>query len=230
MILSNKVINLKTEKAYLYRLIRFIFKPIFKIIFRPDIIGAENISDNGRCVVAGNHKHALDPILIDICTKRIVRTLAKKELHEGIFGFIFKGVGTIPVDLHSKENKAALIAAVDVLMDGGIINVSPEAKRNYTNEMLLPFKYGAVSMAKKSNAPIIPYAITGDYKLFSKKLTVIFGKPFYVNDMELYDANKMLYNRILELMLSITDKADLKNKHITLFDEWSKINESKQTS
>jgi hypothetical protein len=31
-------------------------------------------------------------------------------------------------------------------------------------------------------------------------------------------------------MLSITDKADLKNKHITLFDEWSKINESKQTS
>ena len=59
---------------------------------------------------------------------------------------------------------------------------------------------------------------------------MIFGKPFYVNDMELYDANKMLYNRILELMLSITDKADLKNKHITLFDEWSKINESKQTS
>lgn len=224
------MINLKSNKAYLYRLIRFIFKPVFKIVFRPKIIGAENIPDNGKGVIAGNHKHALDPILIDICTKRVVRTLAKKELHDGLFGFFFRGVGTIPVDLHSKENRSALRSAVEALCDGELVNVSPEAKRNYTNELLLPFKYGAVSMAKKSDAPIVPYAITGDYRLFSKNLTIIFGKPFYVSEKELSDTNRKLYNHILELMILATDKETMKTKHITSFDEWSEKSEPTQTS
>ena len=215
------VIYFKMKNTFFYRLIRFIFKPIFKFIYRPKIIGSENIPTADSAVIAGNHKHALDPILIDICTDRIVRTLAKKELHDGPFGFLFRAVGSIPVDLHSKENKAALVSAIDVLNNGGVINVSPEAKRNYTNELLLPFKYGAVSMSQKTNSPIVPYAIAGDYKLFSKNLTVIFGAPFYVGDTPLCDANKELYNRILNLLLSVTDKSVLEQKHITQFEEWN---------
>ena len=69
-------------KYILYRVMRTIFSPIFRILFRPRIIGAQNIPQDGAAVIAGNHKHALDPILIDISTKRVVRTLAKKELHE----------------------------------------------------------------------------------------------------------------------------------------------------
>lgn len=76
-------------KYILYRVMRTIFSPIFRILFRPRIIGAQNIPQDGAAVIAGNHKHALDPILIDISTKRVVRTLAKKELHDGRFGFIF---------------------------------------------------------------------------------------------------------------------------------------------
>ena len=85
-------------------------------------------------------------------------------------------------------------------------------------------------MAKKTGAPIVPYAIAGDYKLFSKNLTVIFGEPFYVGDTELYDANRELYDRILELMIRATDKAVLERKHITSFDEWSKQNEQTPSS
>lgn len=212
---------MKKNRNILYRWIRFTCTPLFRVLFRPEIIGKEHIPAEGSAVIAGNHKHALDPILIDICTRRIVRTLAKKELHDGAFGFLFRGVGTIPVDLHSKENRAALAAAVAALKEGHVVNVSPEAKRNYTEELLLPFKYGAVSMAQKSGAPIIPYAIAGDYKLFSRNLKVIFGEPFYVGEMALYDANRELYNRILALMMSVTDKDVLARKHITSFEEWS---------
>lgn len=194
--------------------------PLFKLKYKPTIIGSENIPKENGAVIAGNHMHALDPILIDVCTDRIVRTLAKKELHDGVFGFIFRGVGSIPVDLHSKENKAALSAAIDALSDGSLINLSPEAKRNYTDELLLPFKYGAVSMSAKTSVPIIPYAIAGEYK--KRKLIVKFGPPFYVDDMDLYDANKELYNRIAELLMSITDKEILKSKRLTSFDDWSK--------
>lgn len=213
---------MKEKKCFLYRLIRSLFAPWFRLLFRPKIIGREYIPLSGRAVIAGNHKHALDPILIDISTGRIVHTLAKKELHDGAFGFLFRGVGTIPVDLHSKENKVALAAAVAVLEADHVINVSPEAKRNYTHELLLPFKYGAVSMAQKTNSPIIPYAITGEYKLFSKNLKVTFGAPFYVGDRTLPEANHMLYDRVMQLLVADMEPSELSKKHITSFEEWSR--------
>lgn len=212
------------EHSYFYKTMRFIFSPLFKFIYRPEIIGKENIPDNGAVVIAGNHKHALDPILVDISTKRIIRTLAKKELHDGPFGFIFKMVKSIPVDLHSSKNREALYTAIEELKKGQAVNVSPEAKRNYTNELLLPFKYGAVSMASKSNAPLIPYAIAGDYKLFSKNLKIIFGSPFYVED-DLTKENERLYNTISELLYKISDEKIINKKHFTPFNEWSNKNE-----
>lgn len=217
------------ENAYFYRLIRGIFKPLFLIVYRPEIIGRENIPECGRVVIAGNHKHALDPILVDISTKRIVRTLAKKELHDGAFGFVFRGVKTIPVDLHSSSNREALYEAVYALENEYAVNVSPEAKRNYTNELLLPFKYGAVSMAEKASAPIVPYAITGDYKLFSSDLKIKFGKPFYIQK-ELSAANEELYNRIADLLRDTADSKALSDKKFTSFREWERQKEQKTRS
>lgn len=208
----------------MYKFLRTVGSPVFRFVFRPKIIGAENIPESGSVIIAGNHKHALDPILIDISTKRIVRTLAKKELHDGPFGFIFRSTGTIPVDLHSKRNKAALESAVEVLRHGGTINLSPEAKRNFTNELLLPFKYGAVSMSRRTDTPIVPYSITGDYRLFSKNLKITFGKAYYpdTSSADLYNANKELYEKILLLLIENTDRKILETKHITPFDEWEK--------
>ena len=50
-------------------------------------------------------------------------------------------------------------------------------KDEYFEHIFLPFKFGAVSMAKKTNSVIVPFVITGDYKLRSKNLTVRIGKP-----------------------------------------------------
>ncbi len=217
----------KTDNTFLYRLIRGIFKPVFTVIFRPQIIGAENIPTGGKVVIAGNHKHALDPILVDISTERIVRTLAKKELHDGCFGFIFRGVGTIPVDLHNRRNPEALSAAVKALNENCAVNVSPEAKRNYTDNLLLKFKYGAVSMAAKTGSPIVPYAITGKYGIFSRDLKIVFGKPFYVCG-DLSAANELLYNKIAHLLRTSMNKKELEKKNFTAFKEWE--NEQEKTS
>ncbi|MDE6594233.1 MAG: 1-acyl-sn-glycerol-3-phosphate acyltransferase [Oscillospiraceae bacterium] len=199
----------------MYRTIRFVCKPLFTVLYRPKIIGAENIPERGGAALAGNHMHALDPILIDVSTRRIVRTLAKSELFEGFWGFIFRGVAAIPVDLHAKKNPAALNAATEALKNGALINLSPEAKRNYTEYLLLPFKYGAVSMADKTKAPIIPYAIAGRYKPFGG-LTVKFGKPFYTTG-DLRDDNKRLYEEITRLLLEISPNTQ---KIARSFEEW----------
>lgn len=192
---------MKKDNVIIYKILRPIFIVIFKLYYNPTIINKEYIPKDGSAVIAGNHKHALDPILVDICTKRVVHTLAKKDLHNGKFGWLFRAVGTIPVDLHAKHNKQALTSAVEYLSKGALINVSPEAKRNYTNEILLPFKVGAVVMAQRTNCNIIPYSIIGDYKFRSKNLKITFGKPLDVSKLTVEKANELLYEKVKELLL-----------------------------
>ena len=186
---------------FLYKIMHLFLTCIFKLYFNPTIINSEYIPKKGSCVIAGNHKHALDPILVDVCTNRVVHTLAKKDLHDGKLGWFFKAVGTIPVDLRAPENKEALASAIKYLKEGNLINVSPEAKRNYTKEILLPFKYGAVVMAKRTNTKIVPYSITGDYKFRSKNLKIVFDEPIDVSNLEVEYANKILFNKVKNLII-----------------------------
>ncbi len=72
-------------------------------------------------------------------------------------------------------------------------------KSDYEESRLLPLKFGTVSMAQKTNATIIPFGIKGTYCFRSKNLTVTFGKPFKINNMELDEANKKLEKVIRDL-------------------------------
>ncbi len=74
-------------------------------------------------------------------------------------------------------------------------------EEDYYNHILLPFKFGAVSMAQKTDSYLVPFGITGDYKFRSKNLTVRIGKPFKVSKEEdLEVANKKLEAAIRELI------------------------------
>ena len=72
-------------------------------------------------------------------------------------------------------------------------------RQEYFDHILLPLKFGTVSMASKTNAMIVPYAITGDYKFRSKNLTVRIGKPFAPGN-DLAKANEKLDKAIKDLM------------------------------
>lgn len=125
--------------------------------------------------------------------------MAKKEYFDSKMAWFFKATGCISVD-RSKKDKHAKEQAIDILKSGGAVGLFPEGTRNKTNKFLLPFKFGTVSMAQKTNATIVPFGLTGDYKFRSKNLTVRFGTPFKIGDMNLEEANKKLYNEIEKLM------------------------------
>lgn len=192
---------MKENNVIIYKILRQIVTFIFKLYYNPTIINKEFIPKKGAAVIAGNHKHALDPILVDVCTERVVHTLAKKDLHDGKFGWFFRAIGTIPVDLKAKHNKQSLTTAIEYLNKESLINVSPEAKRNYTQEILLPFKVGAVVMAQRTNCKVIPYSITGDYKFRSKNLKITFGKPLDVSKMTVEEANEILFQKVKKLLI-----------------------------
>lgn len=188
------------RKNYLaYRIFKPILSPLFRLWYNPKIINKEAILKEGPIIIAGNHKHVYDQCLTIISTKRVINYMAKKEYFEGKLAWFFKSVGCIPVNREIKDTNA-VNSALEVLKNGGAIGIFPEGTRNKTDEFLLPFKFGAVSMAKKTGATIVPFGLTGDYKFRSKNLVARFGTPFKVDDMSLEDANAKLYNEIKSLM------------------------------
>ena len=59
---------------------------------------------------------------------------------------------------------------------------------------------------KKINAKIIPFAITGKYRPFGG-LTIEFGEPIDVTNMDTTEANTVLTEKIMDLLLKrIGDK------------------------
>ena len=183
-------------KNSLYQICRFLFAPLFRLFFQPTIIHADRIPKEGPIILAGNHKHALDPLLVDVSTRRTVHALAKSELFEGIFRPFFYAIGAIPVYLDAPKNPDAYIAAKETLLNEEVINISPEAARNYTDQLLLPFKKGAVRLAKETHTPILPYCIVGEYRFLSKDLQIVFGNPITINEESIEEANEILYEAI----------------------------------
>lgn len=183
-----------------YSLLTPIMRVLFKLYYNPKIINKEVIPKEGPILIVGNHKHIYDQCLTIMATKRVIHYMAKKEYFDGKMAWFFKLVGCIPVDRSIKDHNAT-DKALKVLNSGGAIGLFPEGTRNKIKDVfLLPFKFGTVSMAKKTNATIIPFGLTGDYKFRSKNLTIRYGTPFKVGDMDLEDANKKLYEEVEKLM------------------------------
>ena len=141
--------------------------------------------------------------------------MAKKEYFDGKFAWFFRLAGCIPVD-RSIHDDAAKAAALEVLELDGAVGLFPEGTRNKTNDkFLLDFKFGTVSMAQKTGATIVPCALTGDYKFWSKNLLFRVGKPFKVSkEMDLAVANDKLYKEMERLM-----KQNLKETNRTVEEE-----------
>ena len=101
--------------------------------------------------------------------------------------------------ISSHELAVALISGVDAYLKLLINKVITQEE--YNDSLLLPFKYGCVSMAKKTNSQIVPFAVTGDYKIGNDNLMVRYGEPYYVKSDDLEYENKKLRKKILNLVI-----------------------------
>lgn len=191
---------MKVKTPFLYKLGKMLLGPIFKFYYSPKIIGKENILKDKSIVIASNHIHLYDQCAVILSTKRGIHYMAKKEYFDNkMTRWFFKGSGCISVDRQGDASDA-VEEALNILRSGGALGIFPEGTRNKTDQFLLPFKFGAVSMAKKTNSYIVPVGVTGTYKFRSKDLTIRIGKPFKIDNMDLKDANEKLYKEIEGLM------------------------------
>ena len=73
-------------KNIIRKIIKFLFKIAAIIMYRPKIIGKENLPKIEGALICPNHVHALDSAVIIAMNKRKINVLAKEELFKN--GFI----------------------------------------------------------------------------------------------------------------------------------------------
>ena len=190
---------MKKVPTWLYRVLQPIVAFLLKVVYQPKIINKKIIPKEGSIILAGNHKMAFDPVLVSCGTRRVVHFMAEDVFFKGFKGFLFRSAGTLPVKV-GKIHKDSYKVAIDILEQGKPIGIFPEGTRNRTEKPLLPFKRGAVTLAKETNTKIIPFAIRGRYLPFHG-LAIEFGEPIDVADMDSHEANQLLEEKVRELLL-----------------------------
>ncbi|MBN6035355.1 1-acyl-sn-glycerol-3-phosphate acyltransferase [Amycolatopsis sp. 195334CR] len=154
------------------------------------VAGAEHIPATGGAVIACNHVSYLDFIFCGLGAqpaKRLVRFMAKQEIFANkVAGPLMRGMHHIPVD--RSAGAASYREAVARLRAGEVVGVFPEAtiSRSFTVKEI---KSGAVRMAAEAGVPVVPMALWGTHRLWTKgrprtltkrhvPISILAGEPF----------------------------------------------------
>ena len=137
----------------------------------------------GQMLVVSNHVGFRDPLIL-LCAffRRRLFALITKDLYKTkIMSFILNAIHCIKVD---KENFSmqSFYKVSDLLKDGRAVLIFPEGQVNREEGSMLSFKTGAVLMAHKNKAPILPVYVSTGEKWYEKNVVVI-GDPIDLREV-----------------------------------------------
>jgi 1-acyl-sn-glycerol-3-phosphate acyltransferase len=143
---------------------------MFRVLdMRLTVEGSEHVPTSGGVVLACNHVSYLDFIFCGfgaLPSKRLVRFMAKRSVFDNkISGPLMRGMRHIPVD--RAAGLASYEQAVRALRAGEAVGVFPEAtiSRSF---MIKELKSGAARMAAEAGVPIVPVALWGTQRFWTK--------------------------------------------------------------
>ncbi len=189
------------------KIILAIARGIYRLLFKIEIEGIENIPKDKNFILTPNHLSNFDPPLIAAFLPiKNMAYMAKASLFKvPIVAQAIKAFDAFPVK--RGEGMAAIRMAIKLLKEGKSIAMFPEGRRVRTHGILGEGKQGAVMIATKAGVGILPVGIEATYK-FRSRVKVIVGS--YI-DMSEYSGqklttedfysitNNMLMERIAEL-------------------------------
>lgn len=155
--------------------LKFIFKMMVIIVYRPKVVGKENLPKDTGALICPNHVHNLDSVVVVTMLKRPVRVLAKEELFKNAFlRFLAKVFGVYPVK-RGKADLQAIKISLKLLKQDEFLLMFPEGTRNGLAKGKKA-KNGAALIAATAGKPIVPIGIQGSFKPFRRVILNI-GKP-----------------------------------------------------
>jgi 1-acyl-sn-glycerol-3-phosphate acyltransferase len=172
----------RRKPDWVYGIVRLVLTPYLLIVHRARCIRSDRVPLEGPVVVAPNHFSFLDHFFVAVFLRRYVRFMAKSQLFAFPLKFIFFHGGVIPVR-RGQRDEEAFVTAEQILRDGGLVTIYPEAGRSRTGKLAEHAKPGVGRLALDSGAPVVPTAIHGTLnarnwkRLQFPKVTLLFGEP-----------------------------------------------------
>ena len=187
--------------------------PWLKLVFRPQVDGAENVPATGPAILASNHLSYADWLFMPLTLPRRVTFVAKAEYFTGrgpkgwLQRLFFSGSGQVPIDRSGgRASEGALLSGLKVLRRGELFGIYPEGTRS-PDGRLYRGKTGVARLALEAKVPVIPVAVINTDQIAPPGMVfgrfmrprVRFGKPL---DFSRYDG--MQGDRYI--LRSITDE------------------------
>lgn len=171
------------------------FKLLFKIFFRLEVKGKENLPDAPFIIVA-NHTSYLDGFIVGVGVPlRIFRLLYfqgfQKYFKGTLRSFFARLAHVIPIDPETYLSRAFKLSSY-ILSSKRSLCIFPEGGRSFTGE-LMGFKKGISILAFENDVPVIPAFIKGSYDVLPrgarwpkfKKISLTFGKSVRPSELDL---------------------------------------------
>ncbi|WP_431875608.1 lysophospholipid acyltransferase family protein [Amycolatopsis sacchari] len=192
-------------------------KTMFRVLdLKLRVEGGERLPRRGGAVIACNHVSYLDFIFCGLGAQpagRLVRFMAKEQVfRHRVSGPLMRGMHHIPVN--REAGRASYEEAVARLRAGEVVGVFPEAtiSPSFTVENI---KSGAVRMAAEADVPVIPMAVWGTQRLWTKghprtltkrhvPISVLLGEPLRPRPE---DDPELLTKDLRTRMSALLDKA-----------------------
>ena len=180
------------------------------IVFRPQVIGRENLIKGRGFILAPNHRSALDPVVIVLSDGYFwlhkMRIFAKKELFQGkpLLAWFLRQMGAVSVK-NGRDDLSTLDNTIRECRTGRGLLLFPEGTRSKDGR-LLPPKSGAFVVADQAAVDMIPCRILydtpdGRLKLFCR-IRICFGKPISAEQLALGEKRNMVKLRENKKMLT----------------------------
>jgi 1-acyl-sn-glycerol-3-phosphate acyltransferase len=127
-----------------------------RVRWRAQVDGSIDLPPDLGAILVSNHRAGIDPLLIQLATKRVVHWLVAREYVEHpMMGWAFRILQSIPVN-RAGIDTAATKQAIRIAKNGGLVGMFPEGRINFTEDVLLPGRPGAALIALRARVPVIP--------------------------------------------------------------------------
>ena len=177
--------NSSFYQKLIYKIVSGLFVfPIYRFIFRGNLIGRKNIPENESFIIASNHGSLLDPPFLGHALGLKVSFMAKQELFRiPLLSQIIQACGAYPVK-RGIVDKNSIYMATQKLTTNNIVGIFIDGTRQKDGRVNRP-KNGAALISAKTKKKLLPVAIINSHRLirykffipFFNKVTIKIGKP-----------------------------------------------------
>lgn len=185
----------------MYLFLKTLVKLFYGLIYRIEIVGLERLPRGQALILAPNHIHFADPLIIGAYFPDHLHLMAKKELFRNpLLAKIISIMGAFPVDREGNDIRA-IKQSLKVLKSDQPLLIFPEGTRNtLSGKAHLDGKPGVPVIAIRSKVPVVPVTIDSTYKWFSK-VRITYHEPVSLAQYEGMKLDNEAYTEIINKIL-----------------------------